>query len=683
MRFETQTNLYDNQPLITKLTSHDTRFDVVQGEINALISESELTELIDGGSTIYSAMNDIKVDVSGLHADLSEMNTTIDGQSGQITQLSSKQAEYEASLESLSATLSDTNATLYGDGETAGITTRMTNIEATASGISSSVSSLSSNLQNNYYNKGAVDNIASGISSSASSALTSAVSGLQNQIDGKIETWCGSVVPTTSNYPASSWNTSVLKDQHIGDLYYDTKAGYAYQYAKSGNTYQWNVVTASGIGEAITLAGNKKRIFVAQPTPPYEIGDLWVQGSNGDILRCGTARASGNYVTSDWIKASKYTDDTTANQVATNLANNYSTTTQIQQNSNGIITTAISNVDGANFISQINQTAESISIDADKINLNGFISANETFTIDEDGFFSAEGGTIGGWTITDKKMYAGDSTTGVAVMQKPTDNTTWVFAAGGTSHSSYSDCPFRVKKNGEVYATTVHLSGIMDSDLIVSEDPANFRLRIGSLGISTVNLSNNQNRGLSLRSRGLYLYSYDGDDKYVGSLLSHYNSSNSVKTLALTVPDMADGKTRLAIGTMTFIGNEFGAIDPYITLNDSRNNLITFKHNIATNLRIQESGAVNHNLFMSYQRLSFNKIYSGNSVSYMSFWNDMSKQTEINNPTARFGNGDPGLFIKTGGAPGNAIIITANGIFKYRWYTAYNNYIYDSTIMNF
>ena len=45
MRFETQTNLYDQQPLITKLTSHDTRFDVVQGEINALISESEMTEL--------------------------------------------------------------------------------------------------------------------------------------------------------------------------------------------------------------------------------------------------------------------------------------------------------------------------------------------------------------------------------------------------------------------------------------------------------------------------------------------------------------------------------------------------------------------------------------------------------------------------------------------------------------
>lgn len=318
MRFETQTNLYDNQPLITKLTSHDTRFDVVQGEINALISESEMTELVNGGSTMYSAMNDIKVDVSGLHADLSEMNTTIDGQSGQITQLNSRQAEYEASLESLSATLSDTNATLYGDGETAGITTRMTNIEATASGINFSVSSLSSNLQNNYYNKSAVDNIASGISSSASSALTSAVNGLQNQIDGKIETWCGDVAPTASNYPASDWTTSAIKDQHIGDLYYDTKGGYSYQYSKTGNTYSWNVKTTSGINDAILLAGNKKRVFVAQPVPPYEIGDLWVQGANGDILRCGTARSSGNYNSSDWVKASKYTDDSTLNTWLTN-----------------------------------------------------------------------------------------------------------------------------------------------------------------------------------------------------------------------------------------------------------------------------------------------------------------------------------------------------------------------------
>lgn len=62
--------------------------------------------------------------------------------------------------------------------------------------------------------------------------------------------------------------------------------------------------------DALKLAGTKRRIFVAQPTTPYDVGDLWVQGSTGDIMRCKTARTSGSYNSADWVKASKYTDDT-------------------------------------------------------------------------------------------------------------------------------------------------------------------------------------------------------------------------------------------------------------------------------------------------------------------------------------------------------------------------------------
>ena len=54
----------------------------------------------------------------------------------------------------------------------------------------------------------------------------------------------------------------------------------------------------------------KRRVFVTTPAPPYDVGDLWTQGKSGDLMRCQTARASGNYNSSDWIKAVKYTDDT-------------------------------------------------------------------------------------------------------------------------------------------------------------------------------------------------------------------------------------------------------------------------------------------------------------------------------------------------------------------------------------
>ena len=75
------------------------------------------------------------------------------------------------------------------------------------------------------------------------------------------------------------------------------------------------------------------------------------------------------------------------------------------------------------------------------------------------GKITATGGTVGGWSINADKIYSGDGTTKVAVVQKPTDNTTYVFAAGGTSHSSYSDCPFRVTKDGKLYASRLYVTG--------------------------------------------------------------------------------------------------------------------------------------------------------------------------------------------------------------------------------
>lgn len=43
---------------------------------------------------------------------------------------------------------------------------------------------------------------------------------------------------------------------------------------------------------------DKRRVFGATPTTPYDIGDLWVDASN--TKRCTTARASGAYQAGDW-----------------------------------------------------------------------------------------------------------------------------------------------------------------------------------------------------------------------------------------------------------------------------------------------------------------------------------------------------------------------------------------------
>lgn len=112
MVFENEVNLYGDAPISQKFSSQDTKFNVIQGEINAIISEQELIELEDSGKTMYSGMNDIKVDVTGLRGSISSLTTKVDGQTQQITSINSKQAQYEASLDEFSASLSDTQSDL-------------------------------------------------------------------------------------------------------------------------------------------------------------------------------------------------------------------------------------------------------------------------------------------------------------------------------------------------------------------------------------------------------------------------------------------------------------------------------------------------------------------------------------------------------------------------------------------
>lgn len=172
------------------------------------------------------------------------------------------------------------------------------------------------------------------------------IEGIQNQIDGVIETWFYNGVPTLTNYPANGWNTDALKVQHLGDLYYDNDTGTAYRFSQnSQGGYYWNTITDDAITKALAAAkeaqdtaDSKRRIFTSQPAPPYDEGDLWVNATYptdttadtrnpesgkyyNDILRCGTSKASGAaFAISDWGLSSNYTDDTAANEALEKIA---------------------------------------------------------------------------------------------------------------------------------------------------------------------------------------------------------------------------------------------------------------------------------------------------------------------------------------------------------------------------
>ena len=135
---------------------------------------------------------------------------------------------------------------------------------------------------------------------------------LQEQLDGKIETW------SQPNDPSTAWTTTELKTKHKGDLWYNTS---------NAQTKRWSATAWELQPEAETLAKEKKRIFTETPTIPYDIGDLWILPSNsshsagkqGEILTCVTSRASGSYTSSDWQKKIAYTDDTYVKSVESSI----------------------------------------------------------------------------------------------------------------------------------------------------------------------------------------------------------------------------------------------------------------------------------------------------------------------------------------------------------------------------
>lgn len=165
--------------------------------------------------------------------------------------------------------------------------------------------------------------------------LSKDLESVKNQVDGAIESYFEKTDPTTSNYPAISWTTEELKQAHANDTYTNISTGKSWKWVKNGSTWEWSPITDTAAEKALALAGQakdtadgKRRVFVVTPTnaSTYDVGDLWVNATYGkysnDLLRCKVAKeANAAWSIDHWELASKYTDDTVANQAIKDAAN--------------------------------------------------------------------------------------------------------------------------------------------------------------------------------------------------------------------------------------------------------------------------------------------------------------------------------------------------------------------------
>lgn len=172
------------------------------------------------------------------------------------------------------------------------------------------------------------------------------IENIQDQLDGNITSWFYDYDPTLNNEPAVNWTTVALKDEHLGDLFYNNSEGTAFRFVLDNGEYKWNQLTDDVAAQALAIANSaqdtadsKRRVFVVEPTPPYDVGDIWWY--NHEIYRCIVAEPEGgSFKSTDWVNDLKYTDDSTATQLVgalrTELQTGYVTKTNFIQSNNSI-----------------------------------------------------------------------------------------------------------------------------------------------------------------------------------------------------------------------------------------------------------------------------------------------------------------------------------------------------------
>lgn len=309
-KFQREVNIFSKEAILKRFQANETNFFVLKGKIEALISESEITELQNGKATMYSKLADVKLTVDGLAQEYSDISSKYDSVSGQYTSLDAKVAEYKSGVD----------------------------------GLTQNLSHVQTDLKNNY---------------STTVAMNAAI---KAEIDG-----------------------------------FSSKASKTYA---TGSDVKQKLKTADATAQGYADAAKQAAIDTAK-------------ASTDELLK--------SYAT---VKQMQSAIDQKADSITSAVSSTYATKASVTSletwkkeasqkiTDSAIISTVSSSsawqekADKASLISQINQTAESVTIQASKISLEGTVTANNYFKINADGSMDVKHGTIGGWDIQNDSLTA-------------------------------------------------------------------------------------------------------------------------------------------------------------------------------------------------------------------------------------------------------------------------------------
>lgn len=413
MIFEQPVNIYSQDYALKRFQSNETAVQVVRGKLSALISESELIELQNSKATMYSKLASAILDINSLQLQFSDISSKYDTVTGQYSSLDAKVADYKAGLDGLSVNLTNLSTRINNDYST---TTAMNAaIKASVDGLSSTVSQTYATTQNVKSSLAEADTNAKKYADTAQSTAISqaqqdaiskadaAESNAKADTDNKLKNYSTTVAMNSAiKQMADSITLSVSKTYATGA---DLSAGLSGADQKAKNyadsALQSADKSAKGYADAAqsvaVKAANANTEELLKSYPTVTAMESAIK-QNADSI---TASVSKTYATKEGLS-----------DASTKISNleTWKSQAALKITDSAIVSTVTSSTswskkaDKASLISQINQSSESISISASKINLNGVVTANSYFCILTDGSIKSVKGTLGGWTISSDKI---------------------------------------------------------------------------------------------------------------------------------------------------------------------------------------------------------------------------------------------------------------------------------------
>lgn len=183
---------------------------------------------------------------------------------------------------------------------------------------------------------------------------------LQGQIDGNIETFTKTEIPTLNNEPAVNWTDNATRKKHIGDICYvvnptSSADGYSYRFANTGTeqapVYEWVLIKDSDVTKALQDIININGEITGIKKFNVEISS-WKTDTDSELSSLKTRTTS---LETDMCNK---VDTTTFNKVKQTVDENSSTITKMSETlskkaDSGTVTTL------SNTVNSIKQTTDS------------------------------------------------------------------------------------------------------------------------------------------------------------------------------------------------------------------------------------------------------------------------------------------------------------------------------------